>query len=101
VKDKIVDLVISVDECADVPWLRCRLFEKCYHLVKVRDLAHGDPGLDVLVTSLSEGESLKQVELTVVKASGFAKGLEVYGLRRYTVEFCEGVDCVAPPGFKF
>ncbi len=98
-KDKIIDLVISVDECADILWLRSRLFEKCYHLVKVRDLAHGDPGLDVLVASLSQGESLEQVELAVVEASRFAKGLEVYGLGRNTVEFREGADCVAPPGF--
>ena len=86
VKDEVVNFVIPVNKCANISRLRCRLFEKCNHFIKVWDLAHWHSRLNIHVASLSQGERLEELKLAVVEAGSLAKRLKVYGLGGDAVE---------------
>lgn len=73
VKDKIINLVVAMNQGSPVWWLSGGVFEERYHLLKMRDFANGNPGIDIDSFCLRCGNSGKGFDLPIVKASRFPK----------------------------
>lgn len=47
VKDKVIDLVVAMNEGSPVCWLSARILEECDHLIEVRDLANRHASINI------------------------------------------------------
>jgi hypothetical protein len=82
---------------APVLWLGGRVTEEGYHVVVVRDLAHGDTRFFVLGRGLGILNCREGFELAVVEACWFTEGFEADARGFYGVEFGQGFDRRFPP----
>lgn len=73
VKDKVINLVVAMNQSSPVGWLGGWIFEERYHLFEMRDFADSNPGVDIDSFRLGCGNSRKGFDLPIVKASRFAK----------------------------
>lgn len=72
-KDQIVNLVVAMNQGGPVWWLSRRIFEEGYHLIEMRDLANGNPGIDIDGFCLRCGNSGQCLDLPIVKPGGLPK----------------------------
>ncbi len=98
--DQVVDLVITVDQCSSIVWLRLWILEKCDRIIVVRDLAYRFFRLDVDRFSLRRGDGAEGLDLAIVKARGAAKAGEVNGCWGDTMESRECANGIVPPGSR-
>ena len=95
-KDKVVYLVISVDESAPIVGLSARIAEESTHLDEVRYITDRLLAVDIHSFGLCLGNGLESRYLAVVEALGLAKGCEVDGRGRHAMKFGQGGDCRMP-----
>lgn len=86
-KDHIVDLVVAVDECTSILWLRFWISKELHHVVEVWDFPYGFAGLLGYGLGLSGLYGIESPQLTVVEARGLSKLLHVHASWYHAVEF--------------
>lgn len=94
----IVDLVVSVHECATVKWLRVLLREESHHVIEVGEFADWFVGVGVDDGRLCFGDGLESGDLTVEEACRLAEGFESDAFGVYAVELREGLYGILPAG---
>lgn len=98
-EDQVIDLVVAVDETGAISGLSRGVAEEGHHVVLVRDLAHGNRGLNVDGGGLRLRDGIEGVDLAVVEACGFAVRAKVDGGGGDAVKFGErGYGGVPPRG---
>ena len=73
VKNKIVNLVVAMNQGSPVGWLSRRIFEEGDHLIEMRDLANRNPGIDIDRLCLRCGNRGQCLDLPIVKTRGLPK----------------------------
>lgn len=86
-ENNVINLVISMHERRLILRLRLLLSKKLDHIIVMRDLAHGDLGVDIDRLSLSFGDRGKGLELAIVEIVRSTEVFESDGFGRYAVEF--------------
>jgi len=96
VKDKVVYLVISVNESAPIIGLSARIAEESTHLDEVRYITDRLLAVDIYRLGLCLGDGLKRRYLAVVEALCLAKGCEIDRRGRHAVKLGQSGDGGVP-----
>lgn len=95
--DKIVDLVVAVDQCASILRLGFWISEELHYIFIMRSLAYWDFGLDIDGLSLRRRDGAEGLDLAVVETRGLAKAREANSGRRNAVKLRKRRDGILPP----
>lgn len=71
--DKVVDLVIPMDQCASILRLGFRISEEIHYIFVVRSLAYRGLGLDIDCLGLRRRYGTEGLNLAIVETRGLAK----------------------------
>lgn len=95
--DKIVDLVIAMDQCASILRLGFWISEELHHIFVVRSLAYWGLGLDIHRLGLGRRDCAECLDLAVVETRRLTKAREADRGRRNAVKLCKRRDSILPP----
>lgn len=95
--DKIVNLVVAVDQCASILRLGFWISEELHYIFIVWSLAYWSLGLDIDGLGLRRRDGAEGLNLAVVEAQGLAKSREADRGRRNAVKLRKRRDGILPP----
>lgn len=95
--DKVVDLVIAVDQCTSILRLGCWISEELHYIFKMRRLSYWGLGFDINSLGLRRRDGTEGLDLAVIEARGLAKVREANRGRRNAVKFRKRHDSILPP----
>ena len=95
--DKVVDLVIPMDQGASILRLGFWISEELHYIFVVRSLAYRGLGLDVNRLGLRRRDGAEGLDLAIVETRGLAKTREADRGRRNAVKLRKRHDSIPPP----
>ena len=95
--DKVVDLVVTMNQCASILRLGFWISEELHYIFIVRSLAYWGVGLDIDSLGLRRRNGAEGLDLAVVEARGPAKAREVDRGRGNAVKLRKRRDGLLPP----
>ena len=95
--DKVVDLVIPMDQCASILRLGFRISEEIYYIFVVRSLAYRGLGLDIDRLGLRRRDGTEGLDLAIVETRGLAKARKADRGRTNAVKLRKCCDSISPP----
>ena len=95
--DKVVDLIVTVDQGTSILRLCFGILEELYYIFIVRSCANGVLGLDVDHSGLCRGDGAEGLDLAAVEARRLAKSRETDSRWRNAVKLCKRHDSILPP----
>ena len=96
-EDKIINLVIAMNQRRSILGLRPRITEEPDHIIKVRYLPHQLFAIHIHRLRLRGGNASQRSNLPIVEARRLAETGQTYGLGIDAVEFGKGPDRIVPP----
>ena len=94
---KVVDLVITVDQCASISRLVFLFAKKLHYIFIVRSLAYWDRGLDIDRLRLRRRDGAEGLDLAIIEARRLTKAREADRGRRDVVKLRKGHNGILPP----
>ena len=94
---KVVDLVITVDQCASISRLVFLFAKKLHYIFIVRSLAYWDRGLDIDRLRLRGRDGAEGLDLAIIEARRLAKAREADRGRRDEVKLRKRHNGILPP----
>lgn len=95
--DKVVDLVIAMDQSASILRLGSWVSEKFHYIFIVWSLSNGSLGLDIDRLGLRRRDGAEGLDLAVVEARGLPKAREADRGRGNAVKLRKCRDSILPP----
>ena len=94
---KVVDLVITVDQCASISRVVFLFAKKLHYSFIVRSLTHWDRGLDIDRLRLRRRDGAEGLDLAIIKVRRLAKAREADRGRRDAVKLRKRHNGILPP----